>query len=207
MAVSTRNQARSALLFLYQEVLLVELPWLEGVTQNRVTMLPRLSAIAQLGRQPVDGEPHATACRCVSARPRDQEPVGPRPKIPGSRSKQLISNQSLGESDFRGCERLEHDQCIDEPKALMAESARKPADHGEAVLLPKANGSFVCGDDEIELHGAKAHGDRLRLRVLAHCRGDALAPGFGSHDVAAVADVRTQAGMIGLDEICAHNVA
>lgn len=32
VAASTQNQARSALLFLYKEVLEIELPWLEGVT-------------------------------------------------------------------------------------------------------------------------------------------------------------------------------
>ena len=33
VAASTQNQAKSALLFLYREVLLIELPWLENVTQ------------------------------------------------------------------------------------------------------------------------------------------------------------------------------
>jgi site-specific recombinase XerD len=32
VAASTQNQAKSALLFLYKEVLGVELPWLDGVT-------------------------------------------------------------------------------------------------------------------------------------------------------------------------------
>ena len=36
VAASTQNQAKSALLFLYKEVLRIELPWLEGVTQARV---------------------------------------------------------------------------------------------------------------------------------------------------------------------------
>jgi len=35
VAASTQNQAKSALLFLYREVLQIELPWLEGVTQAR----------------------------------------------------------------------------------------------------------------------------------------------------------------------------
>ena len=56
-----------------------------------------------------------------------------------------------------GCKRLEHDVCIDEPEALMAESTRKCSDNGEAMLLPKANRSRVSGCDQIELHGAKAH--------------------------------------------------
>ena len=36
MAESTQNQAKSALLFLYKEVLGQELPWLDGITQARV---------------------------------------------------------------------------------------------------------------------------------------------------------------------------
>src|SRR5437588_13102900 len=36
VAASTQNQAKSALLFLYKEVLAIQLPWLDGVTQARV---------------------------------------------------------------------------------------------------------------------------------------------------------------------------
>lgn len=35
VAASTQNQAKSALLFLYREVLGTELPWLAGVTRQR----------------------------------------------------------------------------------------------------------------------------------------------------------------------------
>ena len=36
VSVSTQNQAKSALLFLYREVLEIELPWLDKVTQAKV---------------------------------------------------------------------------------------------------------------------------------------------------------------------------
>ncbi len=36
VAASTQNQAKSALLYLYREVLEVELPWLDNVTQANV---------------------------------------------------------------------------------------------------------------------------------------------------------------------------
>ena len=36
VSASTQNQAKSALLFLYKEVLQIELPWLENVTQAKV---------------------------------------------------------------------------------------------------------------------------------------------------------------------------
>ncbi len=35
MAASTQNQAKAALLFLYKEVLAVELPWLDNVEQAK----------------------------------------------------------------------------------------------------------------------------------------------------------------------------
>ncbi len=37
VSASTQNQAKSALLFLYKEVLLIELPWLDNITQAKVS--------------------------------------------------------------------------------------------------------------------------------------------------------------------------
>ena len=51
VAASTQNQAKSALLFLYKEVLAVELPWLDGVTQARVPKrLPVVLTKAEVAR-------------------------------------------------------------------------------------------------------------------------------------------------------------
>ena len=51
VAASTQNQAKSALLFLYKEVLGVELPWLDGVTQARVPKrLPVVLTRAEVAR-------------------------------------------------------------------------------------------------------------------------------------------------------------
>src|SRR5574338_508411 len=55
VAVSTQNQAKSALLFLYREVLGVELPWLDNVTQARApkrlpVVLTRAEVQSLLGR-------------------------------------------------------------------------------------------------------------------------------------------------------------
>ena len=57
VAASMQNQAKSALLFLYKEVLQTELPWLEGVTQARVPhrlplVLTRSEVTRVLGRLP-----------------------------------------------------------------------------------------------------------------------------------------------------------
>ena len=45
VAASTQNQAKSALLFLYKEVLQIELPWLEGVTQALLRAFGRQCAM------------------------------------------------------------------------------------------------------------------------------------------------------------------
>ena len=50
----------------------------------------------------------------------------------------------------------------------MAKRSRQSADNAETKLLPKANGWLVGGDDEVELHGAKAESTRLIKAVLAH---------------------------------------
>jgi integron integrase len=55
VSASTQNQALAALLFLYKQVLAVDLPWLEGVTRARKpkrlpTVLTRAEAHALLGR-------------------------------------------------------------------------------------------------------------------------------------------------------------
>ena len=51
VAASTQNQAKSALLFLYKEVLEIELPWLDGVTQAKVPQrLPVVLTRAEVER-------------------------------------------------------------------------------------------------------------------------------------------------------------
>jgi integrase len=49
VAVSTQNQALAALLFLYRQVLLVELPWLDGVVRARKPRrLPVVLSVAEV---------------------------------------------------------------------------------------------------------------------------------------------------------------
>ena len=60
VAASTQNQAKSALLFLYKEVLGQELPWLDGITQARVpkrlpVVLTREEVSRVLARLPQGG--------------------------------------------------------------------------------------------------------------------------------------------------------
>ena len=65
VAASTQNQAKAALLFLYKEVLGVELPWLEGISQARVPKrLPVVLTRAEVQRvlAHVPQGPHALVC-------------------------------------------------------------------------------------------------------------------------------------------------
>ncbi len=49
VAASTQNQAKSALLFLYREVLAIELPWLENVTQAKTPQrLPVVLTVSEV---------------------------------------------------------------------------------------------------------------------------------------------------------------
>lgn len=51
VAASTQNQALSALLFLYREVLGVDLPWLDGVTRaRRPRRLPTVLSVDEVRR-------------------------------------------------------------------------------------------------------------------------------------------------------------
>ncbi len=51
VAASTQNQAKSALLFLYREVLSVDLPWLRGITQAKVPKrLPVVLTVSEVRR-------------------------------------------------------------------------------------------------------------------------------------------------------------
>lgn len=49
VAASTQNQAKSALLFLYREVLVIELPWLDNVTQAKMPQrLPVVLTVSEV---------------------------------------------------------------------------------------------------------------------------------------------------------------
>jgi site-specific recombinase XerD len=51
VSASTQNQAKSALLFLYREVLEMELPWLENVTQAKTPQrMPVVLTVAEVQR-------------------------------------------------------------------------------------------------------------------------------------------------------------
>jgi integrase len=65
VAASTQNQALSALLFLYKEVLEVDLPWLDGIVRaKRPARLPVVLTRTEVRGvlQRLDGVPHPMAC-------------------------------------------------------------------------------------------------------------------------------------------------
>lgn len=62
-------------------------------------------------------------------------------------------------------------------------------DGSEAELVPKPHRACISGCYEIELHGLVPKLPRDLLRMLAHCRGEAAAPGGRRNHVATVTDV------------------
>jgi len=70
VAASTQNQALSALLFLYRDVLAVDLPWMDGVVRAKrperlPVVLTRQEVRAMLQR--LTGVPHLMACLLYGA--------------------------------------------------------------------------------------------------------------------------------------------
>ncbi len=83
----------------------------------------------------------------------------------------------------------------------MIESSGQTPHDLEAELLPEVNGGFVGGGDEVELHGFVAEFFGDLLGVQAHGGGQASASGGGSDHIAAVADMRSLTGVVGLDVV------
>jgi site-specific recombinase XerD len=102
VAASTQNQALSALLFLYREVLEVELPWLEGVVRaRRPTRLPvvltREEVRAVLER--LEGAPRLMACLLYGAGLRVLECCRLRVQDVDFGTNQLIVRGGKGDKD------------------------------------------------------------------------------------------------------------
>ena len=100
---------------------------------------------------------------------------------------------------------LEHDEGIHIPLSGMPERPGKRADDGEPELPPKPHRPLVGGNDEVELHRAKAQGGGDFLRMAAHGRSRPQAAGRRAHDVAAIADMAALAGLIGLEVVGADH--
>ena len=73
-----------------------------------------------------------------------------------------------------GVKCLVHDMGADVAPCSVVEGLRYRANDGETQPLPKAYCTFICGYDQVELHGAKAQQFGDSLRVFAHLFGDSL---------------------------------
>jgi len=93
------------------------------------------------------------------------------------------------QAEWSGCQLLEHDKGINVATPRVVERAGQGSSNVIAQLLPQTHCTLIGGNDQIELHGAKAEPNSLALRMLAHCRSDTFASRFGRHNVAAIADV------------------
>ena len=102
VAASTQNQALSALLFLYKEVLGRELPWLDGV--QRVTRPPRLPTVltraeAERLLAQLDGTPWLLASLLYGAGLRVMECLRLRVKDVDFAYRQILVRDGKGEKD------------------------------------------------------------------------------------------------------------
>src|ERR1700743_259694 len=70
-----------------------------------------------------------------------------------------------------------HDEGVDVALRGVVEGAWQTAHDFEAEFLPEADGLFICADDNIELHGAKASCSGVVERMGAHGAGDAATGG------------------------------
>jgi len=76
-----------------------------------------------------------------------------------------------------GLEMAVHDEGVDVALRGVVESAGQAAYDFEAEFLPEADGLFICADDNVELHGAKAACAGVVERMGTHGAGDAATSG------------------------------
>lgn len=88
----------------------------------------------------------------------------------------------------------------------MAKSPWQGANDVEAQLLPQPNGSRICGNYEVELHGLESELCCRGLRVLAHDGCDAMATRQLRDHEAAVAYMVAVTRLVCLDIVGAKNL-
>ena len=106
----------------------------------------------------------------------------------------------------RRVQMLEHDERIDIASCWMLERFGNNAYDGEPKFPPEAHSAFVCGNNQVELHGAEACCQRNFLRVPAHGGGDTQPTCSGADDIAAIADVATWPRLIRLEVVGADQL-
>jgi hypothetical protein len=94
---------------------------------------------------------------------------------------------------------------IDKSTPGVAETVRKCPDNLKSQIFPKAQGSFVTGDHEVELDGAKTETFRFLQTVHSHGFTHAAAPGRRRNHEAGIRDMRSEPGLIGFENVSADN--
>lgn len=142
VTASTQNQALSAILFLYRQVLGIELPWMEGIKRaKRPSRLPVVLTPAEvrsvLAR--LDGRDHLMASLLYGAGLRLMESVRLRVKDVDTRARQLIVRDGKGGRDRRTVLPANLVAPLAAPLDRMREVHRQDLDAGfGAVWLPHA---------------------------------------------------------------------
>src|SRR4030095_3399175 len=89
----------------------------------------------------------------------------------------------------------------------MPKCAGQSAGDFEAELLPKTDRSGICGNHEIELHGAKTEPARFVQTMLGHRTTDALPPSACCNHESCVGDVRTATCLVRSQQLCSIDPA
>ena len=98
-----------------------------------------------------------------------------------------------------------HDVGIDQAQCLMPKGFGYGSYDREAHFLPERDSAFVCGDDEVELHGEKTEVSGGLQGVFTELPPDSFSAFLASHHVAGIADMGSETWLICLDIVGPQN--
>ena len=98
-----------------------------------------------------------------------------------------------------------HDKGVDIALFRVVEGFGQATYDFKAEFLPKADGNFVCADDDVELHGAKAAVSSSIERMRAHGAGNATSRSPGSGHVSTIGNMAASALLVGAEVISAED--
>jgi hypothetical protein len=102
---------------------------------------------------------------------------------------------------------LKHYVNIDQSVLRMTEGARQSPNNFHPEILPKSHRRFVCRDNEIKLHSAKAEASSFGQTMLAHCATNPPPARFLRDNKRGVGNVRSVTGLIGMHCVTAQDLA
>jgi hypothetical protein len=83
----------------------------------------------------------------------------------------------------------------------VTESARERADHSKSEISPEAQRTFVCRNDEVELHRPKAATPSFMQTMFRHGSPDPATSGGWQNHEAGVSDMRSEPRLVGFENV------